>query len=209
MFQTVKKSETAEITEKKSKFISNIFYVESCEEAEKRIDEIRKKYHDAKHNCFAYRIVEEERVIERASDDGEPSGTAGAPMLQFLAKNELVNTLVIVTRYFGGILLGTGGLVRAYTQATSDVVEKADITNLEKGELIKLPITYQNLAYIQHYCKKNNISILKTNFENEPYAILEVTLQEKEEMLYVIREKQFDIKNIEIVEKRYIQKDKQ
>ena len=81
----------------------------------KIIKEIRKKYYDAKHNCIAYRIIENGRIVEKASDDGEPSGTAGAPMLNILQKNNLANVLIIVTRYFGGILLGTGGLVRAYS----------------------------------------------------------------------------------------------
>ncbi len=114
--KTIKNEVSAEITEKKSKFIANLYYIESVKEAEEKIEQICKKYHDAKHHCFAYRILEEKNIVERVSDDGEPSGTAGAPMLQFLAKNELANVLVIVTRYFGGILLGTGGLVRAYTR---------------------------------------------------------------------------------------------
>ena len=117
MFKTIKQNASAEVVEKKSKFIANIFYVESREEAESIIKEVNKKYHDARHNCYAYRIVTEEGIVEKASDDGEPSGTAGAPMLNILSKNNLGNLLVIVTRYFGGILLGTGGLVKAYSSA--------------------------------------------------------------------------------------------
>ena len=114
MFKTIKDNAQGLYIEKKSKFIANTFHVTSIEEAEELINNIKKKYHAARHNCYAYRILNEALVIERQSDDGEPSGTAGAPMLNILSKKELVNVLVIVTRYFGGILLGTGGLVKAY-----------------------------------------------------------------------------------------------
>lgn len=203
---TIKEAVSSEITEKKSKFISDIFYVETQKEAEEKIEEIRKKYHDAKHHCFAYRILEEGKTIERASDDGEPSGTAGAPMLQLLSKKELVNVLAITTRYFGGILLGTGGLVRAYSQATSNNIEKAKIVNLQLGQRLKIPISYQNLAYLQYYCKKNDISIIETSFENNMYVIIEIIDDKIQKFLYEMQEKQFDIAKVEILEKKYIKK---
>lgn len=203
---TIKEAVSAEITEKKSKFISNIFYIESQQEADEKLEQIRKKYHDAKHHCFAYRILVEGKIMERASDDGEPSGTAGSPMLQLLAKKELVNVLAITTRYFGGILLGTGGLVKAYTQATNSSVEKAKIVDLELGERLKIPVSYQNLAYLQYYCKKNDISIIKTSFENNIYAIIEIADDKKDKFLYEMGKKKFDIEKIESLEKKYIQK---
>lgn len=199
--KTIKQSVSAEITEKKSKFISEIFYVESVQEADEKIEEINKKYHDAKHHCFAYRILGENGIIERLSDDGEPSGTAGLPILQLISKKELVNVLVVVTRYFGGILLGTGGLVRAYSKATDDVLNKVETIILKKGEKIKVYVSYKNLAYLQYYCKKNSITILQTNFDKEPYAIIEITNQEKEQFLYEMQKKQFNIEKIEILEK--------
>ena len=124
MFKTISEDMTAEIVEKKSKFIANIFYVENIEEAEAKLKEVKKKYYDARHNCFAYSIFTKEGVVNRFSDDGEPSGTAGAPMLNILTSKNLSNCLVIVTRYFGGILLGTGGLVRAYTGAVQEALSK-------------------------------------------------------------------------------------
>lgn len=199
--KTIKQSVSAEITEKKSKFISEIFYVESVQEADEKIEEINKKYHDAKHHCFAYRILGENGIIERLSDDGEPSGTAGLPILQLISKKELVNVLVVVTRYFGGILLGTGGLVRAYSKATDDALNKVETIILKKGEKIKVYVSYKNLAYLQYYCKKNSITILQTNFDKEPYAIIEITNQEKEQFLYEMQKKQFNIEKIEILEK--------
>ena len=104
MFKTIKENAIGEITEKKSKFICHAYHVESVEEAEEVIKKLRKKYYDARHNCFAYRIIKDD--ISRMSDDGEPSGTAGTPMLNILLGRNLSNILVVVTRYFGGILLG-------------------------------------------------------------------------------------------------------
>ena len=129
---TIKKSAETEITEKKSKFIGEVFYIETVQEAEEKLREINKKYHDAKHHCYAYRVIDENRIIERASDDGEPAGTAGAPILHLLNKLELTNVLLVVTRYFGGILLGTGGLIRAYTQASQLAIENAQMVEVVK-----------------------------------------------------------------------------
>ncbi len=125
--KTIKENVNAQISEKKSKFIADLIYVSSEEEAQANLEQIRKKYYDARHHCFAYRILEKDTILERASDDGEPSGTAGAPMLNLLSKNDLMNVLLVVTRYFGGILLGTGGLVRAYTEASQQAIKKASI----------------------------------------------------------------------------------
>lgn len=105
MFKTIAEDISYEIMEKKSRFIANVFYVESKEEAEEKIKEIKKKNYAAKHNCFAYSIYEDGGRIDRFSDDGEPSGTAGSPMLNILNSNNLCNIVAIVTRYFGGILL--------------------------------------------------------------------------------------------------------
>lgn len=129
--KTIQNNVTAQIIEKKSKFIADLIYVTSQEQAEKELQEIKKRYYDAKHHCFAYRIMQKDGVIERASDDGEPTGTAGGPMLNLLQKNELLNVIVVVTRYFGGILLGTGGLVRAYTQSVKEALEKAEVVTEE------------------------------------------------------------------------------
>lgn len=204
--KTINQEVSAEIVEKKSKFICHLFYIENIQEAEQKIGEIRKEYHDARHHCFAYRVIQEKQIIERASDDGEPSGTAGAPMLQLLSKNELVNVLTVVTRYFGGVLLGTGGLVRAYSQATVEGMQKAGWVNMQLGEVIKLPVSYQNLAYLQYYCRKNDIAILETNFDKDPYIIFEVTMDEKQKFLHEMEEKQFSIQKMEIIQEKYMQR---
>ena len=155
-FITILKDETTDIVEKKSKFIASIGYVENVETAEAKIREIKKKYYDAKHNCIAYRVIENGRVIEKTSDDGEPSGTAGGPMLNILQKNNLCNLVVIVTRYFGGILLGTGGLVRAYSDATQKVIEKSIKVSKVEGFEIKIKLDYPNLEIFKYYFKNKN-----------------------------------------------------
>ena len=198
---TIKKSAETEITEKKSKFIGEVFYIETVQEAEEKLREINKKYHDAKHHCFAYRVMEQEQIIERCSDDGEPSGTAGAPMLQIISKNDLINVIVIVTRYFGGILLGTGGLVRAYSKATNDSLEKAEIVEIKKGERIELTILYKDLQFIKYYCEKNSIKIVKTDFSEEPKVTIELTEIQKEKFLNEIQKKQINIKKIQLIQK--------
>ena len=198
---TIKKSAEAEIIEKKSKFIGEVFYIETVQEAEEKLREINKKYHDAKHHCFAYRVMEQEKIIEKCSDDGEPSGTAGAPMLQIISKNDLINVIVIVTRYFGGILLGTGGLVRAYSKATNDSLEKAEIVEIKKGERIELTISYKDLQFIKYYCEKNSIKIVKTDFSEEPKVTIELTEVQKEKFLNEIQKKQINIKKIQLIQK--------
>ena len=127
-----------EIVEKKSRFIANVRPVETEEEALAFIEEMRKKYYDARHNCFAF-CVGVERETLRCSDDGEPSGTAGKPMLEVLTGGEIHNVAVVVTRYFGGTLLGTGGLVRAYTQATQEGLKNSQV--IEKNLSISPTLT--------------------------------------------------------------------
>ena len=118
-------SET-EFVEKRSRFIGHVWLVESEEEARGHIEQMKKKYHDARHNCWCYRL--KEGGVERYSDDGEPQGTAGQPMLGVFQKEGVTNVCCVVTRYFGGILLGAGGLVRAYTQSAKDALDAAGIS---------------------------------------------------------------------------------
>lgn len=164
MFKTIEENVTAQIVEKKSKFICHIFYVENKQEAEKVIKDINKKYHDARHHCYAYRIIENQMIIEKSSDDGEPSGTAGAPMLNLLIKNNIANVLVIVTRYFGGILLGTGGLVKAYSKACMLAIESANIKEREKGFLYRVNLEYKELEKFKYFCGINHIQIIEEKY---------------------------------------------
>ena len=180
---TIKIESSAEVVVKKSKFIANTFQVNSKEEAEEKINEIRKKYYDAKHNCYAY-IVEN---MEKSSDDGEPSKTAGAPILDILKKRNLQNVLVIVTRYFGGILLGTGGLVRAYSQAAQDALEASEIVTKVKGERYTIFINYENQKDVLYWCKKLNISIIETKYNKDVELKFESTKENKEKFLNQVK----------------------
>lgn len=205
-FLTIKNDISAEITEKKSRFIANLFYVENQEQAKNIIKDIKKKYHDARHNCIAYRVLDSSNIIEKSSDDGEPSGTAGVPMLNILQKNGLYNILVIVTRYFGGVLLGTGGLVRAYSDVTIKVIENSEKTLKVKGIEAEISIEYNNVENFKYYCKNNNINIISTSFLDviNCKIVLENIIYEK--LLDDINTKKIKIDKIKVLSERYINK---
>ncbi len=200
-FITIKENIQTEIVEKKSKFICNLFKVENKEEAEKIIKETKKKYYDARHNCVAYRVMENENIVEKSSDDGEPSGTAGGPMLNILQKNNMCNILVIVTRYFGGILLGTGGLVRAYSDVTIKAIDKS--YKIEKciGIEAETILEYNNLESFKYYCRKNNINI--TDLEYSDKIICKIQLEEIRKQRLI---KDFETKNINLIELKFLSK---
>lgn len=164
-FYTISNNSEAEIIEKKSKFIAHIFYVESIEEAEKYLKATRKKYHDARHNCFAYAIETiDGGIAVKYNDDGEPAGTSGSPILKILLEKGITNVLVVVTRYFGGILLGTGGLVRAYTKTTLEALNKVEIIKKEKGCEIELEIEYCDLESAKKYLYDIGVKSIKVEF---------------------------------------------
>lgn len=205
-FLTIKENVQAEIVEKKSKFIANLFYIENIEEAEKIIKETRKKYFDARHNCIAYRVIEDGQIIERFSDDGEPSGTAGAPMLNILQKNGYVNVLVVVTRYFGGILLGTGGLVRAYSDSLTLAIEKSIKIEKRLGNQLEVIVDYSELDNFKYYCRNNKINIIESTFEEKIICKIEMENDKKEKLV-----EDFNTKKVKIIEykelcKKYITK---
>ena len=205
-FITILKNETAEIVEKKSKFIANLFHVESVEEAENRIKDVKKKYHDARHNCIAYRVVENGQIIEKSSDDGEPSGTAGGPMLNILQKNNLCNLVIVVTRYFGGILLGTGGLVRAYSEATQQAIEKSTKVIKVIGREMIIELDYSNLEKFKYYCKNNNINIKKIDYMGNIILKIEMEESVKEKINDDIKNKKLNIQNFSEGERKCIDK---
>lgn len=182
-FKTIKFNNCEEIIEKKSRFIANLIYVENEEEALNKIKEIKKKYYDARHNCFAYRVLGEETVIQRSSDDGEPSGTAGAPMLNILEKNNIVNVLVVVTRYFGGILLGTGGLVKAYSEATLKSLDNNKFIEKEQGYEVRITLPYTAMQKIEYFLKTNNISIINKEFLDNVIIFAELSQENYQKII--------------------------
>ena len=154
--------------EKRSRFIATLVPVTSEEEAQAQIDALKKKYYDARHNCYAYIVFSEDKkdVIERSSDDGEPSGTAGRPILDILSGNQIVNILAVVTRYFGGTLLGSGGLVRAYSTAVKDALDNSDLTAVSRGQRLVLKLDYTNLGSVQYKMRECRVSELSGDYGN-------------------------------------------
>lgn len=182
---------TAEIVEKKSRFIANIFYVENADEAEQKLAEIRKKYYDAKHNCFAYIIgINGEQV--KSSDDGEPQGTAGHPMLDILKGNDITNCIAIVTRYFGGTLLGTGGLVRAYSDSLKAAISLAKLSEIRTAYEVQFDLNYDDYGKVEKLIQNYNVS------EEEIYS-LEKTFEDVVKLRYLVSKEVFDSFKNEIV----------
>lgn len=202
-FKTILERGTAEIEEKKSRFIADIFYIENSKQAEEKIKEIKKKYFDAKHHCYAYRVIENNAIKEKQSDDGEPSGTAGAPMLNILNKNGLANVLIVVTRYFGGTLLGTGGLIRAYSEATLKVINEAKIVKQKMGYEMKVVIPYKELEKFKYYCNKKNIYIKNLIYESNIICVIEINNEEKENLISK-SQKEIEILESTVLMEKYI-----
>lgn len=160
-----------EYEEKKSRFLAHVFPVQSEEEAADRIEQIRKKYYDARHNCTAF-IIGRNKELTRCSDDGEPSGTAGKPMLEVLLSEDVTNVVVIVTRYFGGTLLGTGGLVRAYTQAVKEGLANAGKATMQYGVCLTMKLSYTDVGKVQYLLGNEQIPIEASRYaENVEFDI--------------------------------------
>ena len=164
-YKTIRQEATGEITEKKSRFIATLRPVETEEEALAFIAEMKKKYWDARHNCSAYIIVAD-KPVERCSDDGEPSRTAGMPMLEVLKGAGLKNICAVVTRYFGGVLLGTGGLVRAYQAATSEGIKNSVIQSCKYLNRIKLTLDYTAYGKVQYYTVSEHLTAEEPEFSD-------------------------------------------
>ncbi|MBQ6860302.1 MAG: YigZ family protein [Clostridia bacterium] len=200
-FVTIKEKEySAEIVEKRSKFIAKVIKVQSEDDVANELKKIKKEHRDARHNVFAYRLM---NSGERMSDDGEPSGTAGAPILEILRGENLQNVLVVVTRYFGGILLGTGGLVRAYGTAAKNAVMSAEKVVMKLCNEYEVKTDYNYLNILTHYFKKQAITVRDTNFtDNISFRIIVETVL-AEQILKDIEEKTARTATIDLIETYY------
>lgn len=175
-YNTIYEGGTDEIVEKKSRFIAQVFPVETEEEVATILEQMKKKYWDARHNCYAY-ILGDKGEIQRFSDDGEPSGTAGKPILEVLSGNECSNCLCIVTRYFGGVLLGTGGLIRAYTSASKEALDDCLTGELVEGVHAYLDADYNYVGKIQHLCTQYDITVVNTEYSDN--VIFELMMEKQ------------------------------
>lgn len=181
-YKTVYRGGQGEIVEKKSRFIAHVQPAASEEEASEFIGRIKKQYWDARHNCHAY-VIGPHREISRCSDDGEPSGTAGRPMLDVLLGNDLYDTVVVVTRYFGGTLLGAGGLVRAYSAAVREGLANAVIIEKREGSIYQIQVDYQGLGKVQYLAGEQGLSILQSDYAD--MVKLEILLPMEEENAFL------------------------
>ncbi len=176
--KTVHEGGSAEIIEKKSRFIGEVYPVGTEEEAMEILEQVKKKYWDARHHCWAY-VIDGERIQERLSDDGEPSGTAGKPILEVIRGQQICNLLVVVTRYFGGTLLGTGGLVRAYTEAAKQALAQSTIITRTAGFKLKIETDYTGLGKIQYLLGQRKIPIVQSEYTDQ--VTLDVLVSEEME----------------------------
>ncbi len=180
-YKIVYKGGSGEIVEKKSRFIASVQPVQSEEEAAAFIQSVKKKYWDARHNCSAFTIGKNHELT-RCSDDGEPSGTAGRPMLDVLLREDIHNAAVVVTRYFGGVLLGTGGLVRAYQKSVQAGLADALIVEKQHGILLTIDTDYNALGKIQYLLAQRNISVQDTTYTDKVVIKTVVPIIQKDEL---------------------------
>ena len=163
----------------KSKFIAYLLPCDSKEQANKIIDEMHMEYEDATHVCYAYIINDDNQILYKANDDGEPSQTAGAPILNVLKKNNLMNVLCVVVRYFGGIKLGAGGLTRTYSNSAALVVNQASIVTLVDGYHDEFVFPYDKIKDVDKIFDVNNMNIIKKDYDEfVHYTILTFDINE-------------------------------
>ena len=170
-----------EIVEKKSRFIATVRKCGTEEEAEAFIEEMKKKYWDARHNCSAF-VIGSRGELTRCSDDGEPSGTAGRPMLEVLTGSGIRNIAVVVTRYFGGTLLGTGGLVRAYTQAVKEGLANCRTGVMRTGCELEVTVDYNDVGKLQYYFGQQSIVPADSIYAENVKFILLIPVEKEENL---------------------------
>lgn len=201
-YKVVYRGGEGEITEKKSRFIATVAPVESEEEAAAFIDSVRKKYYDARHHCFAF-VIGKNRELTRCSDDGEPSGTAGKPILEVLNKAGLTNTVVVVTRYFGGTLLGTGGLLRAYTEAAGEGLLHVKTATMRYGAKISIRTDYTDFGKIQYLLGNKEIPVLHSEYTDKVELTVQLPENQAQDLIKELTENTGARAVMEITEKGY------
>lgn len=178
-------------SEKRSKFLAFAHNVDSVTEIKSLLDHYRKKYYDARHVCYAY-MLGADRTSFRANDDGEPSGTAGKPILGQINSNELSNILIVVVRYYGGINLGTGGLIMAYRTAAADAIAHSEIIRQQIEEIITYTFTYPMMNDVMRIVKEMSPKILSQNFDNTCMITLSIRQSEAEQLRHKLQKLSFE-----------------
>ena len=167
--------------DRKSKFIGYAFPVETVEEVKPLIDQLKKEHHSARHWCYAYRIGVD-KVVERANDDGEPSNSAGQPILNQIKSKELTNVLVVVVRYFGGVKLGVGGLINAYKTAAQMVLDNAEIIEKIRTKNLQIIFSYDDMNKVMRLIKEHQLTIVKQDLQEKGEIVLSVRLDDYEKI---------------------------
>ncbi len=185
-FLTITQSAEGEYSEKRSKFLAFAFHVETTDEVKEIVGEYRKKYYDARHVCFAY-MLGSKRDVFRAVDDGEPSGTAGKPILGQINSNELTDILIVVVRYFGGIKLGTSGLIEAYRQATAEVIGNASIEERTVNSIVRVTYEYPLMNSVMRVVKEEEPTIRQQDFQMQCVLEMEIRNSRLEGLLAKLR----------------------
>lgn len=179
---TIKDNSTHELEIKKSRFICNLRRITDENDAKEQIAQISHDNVKANHNCYAY-VLGDNNEIQRESDNGEPSGTAGVPILEVLKKNNVKNVLAVVTRYFGGIKLGAGGLIRAYSNSTSEAIENIGIVQLVNKKIIALTVEYPLFDKLNYYLQENSYPIKDTNYTDKVTVSVAVSEEQVDQFL--------------------------
>ena len=201
-YRMLSKGAQAELVEKKSRFIATIRPVSSEEEAVAFIEEMKKKYYDARHNCSAF-VIGSKGELTRSSDDGEPSGTAGRPMLEVLTGSGIRNIAVVVTRYFGGVLLGTGGLVRAYSGAVKMALEQCETITRRYGVQMLIKTDYNGVGKIQYLLGSKDVVIQDSVYAADVQMTVLVPIEEYDRLCKELVEATNGRIGLEEVEKLY------
>ncbi len=204
-YKMLQRGGSGEITEKKSRFIATLAPVESEEEAAAFIESVKKKYWDARHNCSAF-VLGERAQITRCSDDGEPAGTAGKPMLEVLLGTGVRNAAAVVTRYFGGVLLGTGDLVRAYTQAMHAGLDACPVVTMCYGTELRLVTDYNGIGKIQYILGQRGLEIKEPEYTDMVSMKLTVPYEDCQGLCKELTEATAGRVKIEELEKKYFAK---
>ncbi|HCN60261.1 MULTISPECIES: YigZ family protein [Mammaliicoccus] len=184
---TIKSAHETEIVINKSRFIASIYPAETEEEAKAFIQSKKKEHHDATHNCSSY-IIGPTMLIQKANDDGEPSGTAGVPMLEVLKKQQLHNVVVVVTRYFGGIKLGAGGLIRAYGSAVSQVIKEIGRIILLDAIPFEITLDYDQTGRFEHELQQTDYQLVDTSYTDKVTYTINVIASEEDNFISFLNE---------------------
>ena len=192
-YKTISENKISEgyYTEKRSKFLAFAHHVETVDEAMEIVKNYRKKYYDDRHCCYAY-VIGAEGEIFRANDDGEPSSTAGKPILGQINSHDLTNILIVVIRYFGGVKLGTSGLIVAYRTAAADAIEKCEIETRQVEEIIRYQFTYPMMNDVMRIVKEMNPKIIEQNFDNTCEIVLSIRKSEAENLSNRLKKLSFE-----------------